>query len=102
MAARSSKRRVKDQRRRPLDLGFPRRRVLRRPSGKRSVRHHVRRAPRGGDDLRIYSARLTDITRRIEYVGPTFWNVPITRHLSPSEHALSKLCPDAVRSIVQK
>lgn len=60
------------------------------------------RAQTGRRPRPVYSARLTDITRRIEYVGPTFWNVPITRHLSPTEHALSKLCPDAVRSIVQK
>ena len=51
---------------------------------------------------RIYSARVTDITRKIEYVGPTFRKVPITRHLSPNEQALNKSCPDAVRSIVQK
>jgi hypothetical protein len=50
----------------------------------------------------IYSARVIDITRKIEYVGPTFRKVPITRHLSPSEQALNKSYPDAVRSIVQK
>jgi hypothetical protein len=30
------------------------------------------------------------------------WNVPITRHLPPSEQAFSKSWPDTLRSIVQK
>jgi malonate transporter len=37
----------------------------------------------------------------IEYVYPTLWKVPLTRHLSPTEQGFSRSWPDASRSIVQ-
>ena len=48
----------------------------------------------GGPDgvfglVAIYSALSTEMIFSIEYVCPTLWKVPITRHLSPTEQGFS-------------
>ena len=50
--------------------------------------------------MAIYSALSTEMIFSIEYVCPTLWKVPITRHLSPTEQGFSGSWPEAARSIV--
>ena len=50
----------------------------------------------GGPDgvfglVAIYSALSTEMIFSIEYVCPTLWKVPITRHLSPTEQGFRSI-----------
>ena len=54
----------------------------------------------GGPDgvfglVAIYSALSTEMIFSIEYVCPTLWKVPITRHLSPTEQGF-RISPSVI------